>query len=404
MKTSIIKQSNLLVLIILFVFSTIAVNAQVAINSSGTTPNAGIAMLDVDSPNKGVLIPRMAWSSKPGSPIAGLLVYVTGGVPTGEGFYYYDGTAGVWKGLGDASGILAVTAGGTGTGTQFTPGSVVFAGTGGVYTEDNANFFWDATNTRLGIGTVTPATNLHVKKTTANVAAALLLSHQGTGDVAMRYYLNNAGFHEITTGIDNDDNDNFEISNTGFLTGTTYTDANTMLRIHTESGSEGITDINHQSRARVFLGIPQMIPMGIWTPIEFDAPSYDEHVEFILGGPGIPAQFIAKEEGFYQINARTEFETDFLEMSNPYGYVSIAIAKNQSLHSIGNNLQIDGGGGMNPGEPFILRKNNAPNVSDVVYLLAGEKIEIWVWQDFVGPNANILPNTEITYVSIHKIS
>src|SRR5437867_2226264 len=41
----------------------------------------------------------------------------------------------------------------TGTGTL---GSVYFAGTGGAITQDNANFFWDNTNKRLGIGTASP--------------------------------------------------------------------------------------------------------------------------------------------------------------------------------------------------------------------------------------------------------
>lgn len=52
--------------------------------------------------------------------------------------------------------------GGTGTSTVFTQGSVVFAGASGIYTQDNANFFFDDTNNRLGIGTSTPSTPLDV--------------------------------------------------------------------------------------------------------------------------------------------------------------------------------------------------------------------------------------------------
>jgi hypothetical protein len=43
-----------------------------------------------------------------------------------------------------------------------TPGSVIFAGTGGALSQDNANFFWDDANNRLGIGTNTPAATLDV--------------------------------------------------------------------------------------------------------------------------------------------------------------------------------------------------------------------------------------------------
>lgn len=68
-------------------------------------------------------------------------------------------------GLGTASIVntpILVTNGGTGTSTAFTIGSVVFAGTSGVYTQDNVNLFWDNTNNRLGIGTPTPAVTLDI--------------------------------------------------------------------------------------------------------------------------------------------------------------------------------------------------------------------------------------------------
>lgn len=43
-----------------------------------------------------------------------------------------------------------------------TIGSVLFAGTNGVVTQDNANFFWDDTNNRLGLGIATPSRRLDV--------------------------------------------------------------------------------------------------------------------------------------------------------------------------------------------------------------------------------------------------
>lgn len=60
------------------------------------------------------------------------------------------------------TGQLSVARGGTGTGTAFTTGSVVFAGASGTYTQDNANFFWDNTNNRLGIGGTSPDCALDV--------------------------------------------------------------------------------------------------------------------------------------------------------------------------------------------------------------------------------------------------
>jgi hypothetical protein len=71
------------------------------------------------------------------------------------------------------AGTLGVANGGTGTATAFTTGSVVFAGASGVYTQDNANLFWDDTNNRLGIGTTTPAYPLDVTTTGPQIVARL---------------------------------------------------------------------------------------------------------------------------------------------------------------------------------------------------------------------------------------
>lgn len=61
----------------------------------------------------------------------------------------------------DVSGILPVGNGGTGTGTTFMQGSVVFAGAS-AYTQDPSNFTWDITNHRLSIGAVSGLDNLWV--------------------------------------------------------------------------------------------------------------------------------------------------------------------------------------------------------------------------------------------------
>jgi hypothetical protein len=63
------------------------------------------------------------------------------------------------------TGTLPVANGGTGTATAFTVGSVVFAGASGVYTQNNANFFWDDANKYLGIGTLAPKSALTVLST-----------------------------------------------------------------------------------------------------------------------------------------------------------------------------------------------------------------------------------------------
>lgn len=70
------------------------------------------------------------------------------------------------------TGTVPVANGGTGTSTQFTPGSVVFAGASGIYSQDNANFFWDDSNNRLGVGTATPSAPIDLLKTGLGATAS----------------------------------------------------------------------------------------------------------------------------------------------------------------------------------------------------------------------------------------
>jgi len=56
------------------------------------------------------------------------------------------------------SGVLPVTRGGSGTSSTFTTGSVIFAGPGGQYFQDNPNLFWNDSLNRLSVGTNSTAT------------------------------------------------------------------------------------------------------------------------------------------------------------------------------------------------------------------------------------------------------
>lgn len=60
--------------------------------------------------------------------------------------------------------VVTVAQGGTGTGTAFTAGSIVYAGASGVYSQNNAALLWDNANTRLviGSGASDPEGALHV--------------------------------------------------------------------------------------------------------------------------------------------------------------------------------------------------------------------------------------------------
>lgn len=84
----------------------------------------------------------------------------TSGSSASSGSSGADGTPGV-IGTSGTSGSSATVAIG-GTVTSGTTGSVLFINPTATLAQDNANFFWDDANNRLGIGTATPANTLDV--------------------------------------------------------------------------------------------------------------------------------------------------------------------------------------------------------------------------------------------------
>lgn len=69
----------------------------------------------------------------------------------------------IYNPLGGGSSAITIN---TSVITGGTQGSVLFIGAAGVLQQDNANFFWDDTNNRLGIGTAAPTHLLEVKGST----------------------------------------------------------------------------------------------------------------------------------------------------------------------------------------------------------------------------------------------
>lgn len=102
--------------------------------------NQEIRMVRVDPVTNRILVSAPALTS-------GLIIgttTITGGTTTR---ILYD-NAGI---LGELASI-PVANGGTGTSTVFTQGSVVFAGASGVYSQDNANFFYNSSTKAFSLG------------------------------------------------------------------------------------------------------------------------------------------------------------------------------------------------------------------------------------------------------------
>jgi hypothetical protein len=266
----------------------------------------------------------------------------------------------------------------------------------------------------------------------------LLEDFTGAFDASQGYMITNwqqLGIRQqYSLGIFNPDA-SFKLTKTGALTQTAQGDGTTMIR----ANPTGIIDHPNQSRIRAYHEDPsganqQLIPPNVWTPINFtiDAPlpyGYDQQNEFVLApavntfpAPPENAFFVATVTGYYQVNARCEFNTmNYIEDQNypgwpggpvqvgPNSFIAIAIYSGvlgqTAPYAIGNHLQIgyvyqNQGGQMVNGT---LQNNNAPNVSDVIYAQAGQVISIWVFHTALTP-MNLLQGKTRVYVSIHKVS
>jgi hypothetical protein len=245
---------------------------------------------------------------------------------------------------------------------------------------------------------------------------------------------------EYWMGIYNGDN-SFMLSNALPIVPAAQADNQTMMR----TTNAGIVSHPNQSRVRATVTLIdwsswQIIPPSIWTPVNYTnpiagtplvagVPFWDEQAEFTVAStpnqavPPPNSFFTTTEEGFYQVNARCEFETDeYIEGTDiytvymrPNAYVSIAIYIDVGgtgqwvSYAIGNNLQITNNVPLISPPPEYedatetMYNNNAPNVADVVYLQPGDRISIWVFQWAYTPMM-LRPGDDVLYVSIHKSS
>jgi hypothetical protein len=122
---------------------------------------------------------------------------VTGGTLT-------DGTASITSGvLSGLTTALTVAQGGTGTATALTPGSVVFAGAGGTYSQDNAKLFWDEADGRLGVGTNALTTSPAGILTIYNVHGTGTPTQQLTNDNGQDVFHVQSKGRAVLNGYDN---------------------------------------------------------------------------------------------------------------------------------------------------------------------------------------------------------
>lgn len=93
--------------------------------------------------------------------------------------------------------------------STMTSGSVLFAGASGVVSQDNSNFYFDATNHRLGIGTTSPGSKLEV-----NGAATNKVAYSAGSGTSIDFTLSNLAYTTASPGA---------FTLTGLKDGGTYT-------------------------------------------------------------------------------------------------------------------------------------------------------------------------------------
>lgn len=143
------------------------------IDPNNATTRDASAVFQAQSTSQGMLTPRMTAAQRGAIPVSaarnGLLVYQT---DAPAGFYYYDGTQWLLIGATSGAGLDGHVSYWNSTTTQ-------------TYDADG-NFFWDATNNRLGIGDATPSYTLDVN---TDIRAQNRM-YVGTGG---GYFYNDAG-------------------------------------------------------------------------------------------------------------------------------------------------------------------------------------------------------------------
>ena len=164
-------------------FLSLNLFSQLKIGNNPTTINSN-SILELESTNKGLLIPRIALTSmSSASPlsafVAGMMVYNT--ATTGDltpGFYVSNGTS--WSKIDNQTSTTLYNGNGTLSGNRtITQGTntLTFTSTAtNGFSVDGTTFSVDAANNRIGIGTATPAQTLDVVGTARFDGGALIQS------------------------------------------------------------------------------------------------------------------------------------------------------------------------------------------------------------------------------------
>jgi len=145
----------------------------------------------------------------------------------------------------------------------------------------------------------------------------------------------------------------------------------------------GIINILKQSRCRAYRGASnQSIASGAWTKVQYNTVSYDEQNEY---DESTNFRFTATRKGYYLVLA----EIAIGGMADGKT-MQLEIRKNGTAHAT-NRRQCATSGDANV------------DVQSVVYLDAGEYIEVFAYHDF-GSDRDIVAAGNHSFLCVHKLS
>jgi hypothetical protein len=221
-----------------------------------------------------------------------------------------------------------------------TDGSVLYAN-GSTLGQDNSNLFFDDTNKRLGVGTGAPGTSVDISSPSTIAALALrsgstaATSAAGTGRIR---------FNELTNKIQASEN------------GGGYADIGSG-----SGGSGGIT-----SGVSVYHSTTQASTTAVWLLLTYDSELYDTNSYHSTVTN--PSRMTAPVTGYYYVRGSAQWAT------SSSGSRHLTITKN-AAGVVGVNTQLYGS---HPAHATFPTQNQ---ISGMVYLVAGDYLELFAYQD-----------------------
>ena len=129
----------------------------------------------------------------------------------------------------------------------------------------------------------------------------------------------------------------------------------------------------------------QAITTDTWTKIQLNAETFDIDGEF---DPTTNYRFTAKKAGYYLVCGALKYQN--VAASLPF---HIAFYKNGAVYSQIRTFSMASAG-----------DDQGIGMSDIIYLAIGDYVELWTWHYMGGPTKNILNGSDITFLSIYKLT